>query len=91
MAKGHAVGDNLWKDRGVHEAVRIALFKNVAAKTVGNGKAAAANRPNGTGLAPFAAGTIATGYLGVIDLGQALLKDIADEGWKLPAGVDFSI
>ena len=41
-------------------------------------EAAAANRANGTGLARLAARTIATGYLGVIDLGDVLLKDIAD-------------
>lgn len=56
-----------------HKAVWVSLFKDIQAETVRNSKASAANRANGTGSAYFAAGTIATGYLRIIDLGNALL------------------
>jgi len=60
--------------------MRISFLKDIQTKTVGDGKATSANGTNRTGLAFFcsAPGTIAPGYLGVIDLGDTPLEDIAD-------------
>ena len=77
--------------RHSHEAVWISLFKNVEAMAIGNGKATAAHGTYGTGPTGITACTILLGYLGVIDLGEALLKDVTNWRRKLPARMHFSV
>ena len=54
-------------------------------------EATTANRANFAGPASFRPRPIATGCLGVINVGDGLPEDIANERGKLPAGMGLSI
>lgn len=58
---------------------------------MGDGKTTAANGTDGTGCACITARAIAMGHLRLINLCNALLKDVADWRRELPAGVGFPI
>jgi len=55
------------------------------------GKTAAADRADGAGTASFGTRTIAAGGFRVVDFGEALFEQVADEGRKFAAGVDFAV
>jgi len=75
----------------IYETVRIPLFKNVQAITMGNCKTAPADRPDDTRITSLTARAILPGYLRVINFGNTLLIDASNWRRKLPTGVHFTI
>lgn len=58
---------------------------------MGDRKTTAANGSDGTGCTCLTARSIAMRHLGLVDLCNALLKDIADCRREFPTGMGFSV
>ena len=58
---------------------------------MGNGQAAAADRPNFAVAAATAASPVLAGLIAGIDVVEGLAKDVADQGGEFSAGMHFAV